>query len=194
MNEEKSIGKERVVILICELYENNRTSVIEYPNFKRYFTDSDPLLNTSHRLPKKDLYQDPEAIVSYLKSLPVEFRKSQEGSTTNLYNILYRHYREAIDAVGVLEQRIGSLDSLKGLDEQSIAFLAYNNKRMFSPDAEHLITKTFGSLENSAKKHKELFNIQPSLEVIKQNKEKITELFPELKKEKNENLNKYKPA
>jgi hypothetical protein len=132
----RKFSVQKVIVNLCELYRNNETSVIEQPDFKRRFDrETDPLVKV-HGFSPKQLYTDPQAVNSFLRTLPHSQKVAMAGDRNSLYSLLSNYHRQAQNAVDKFEYAYGPVkDFCPAATEQVIAYLAFlDDKKMLGKD------------------------------------------------------------
>lgn len=125
------LNKERVMISICEIFQNNNISGIpvEIPDFRRNWDSTDELFKNPI-FPKKNIYSNPSNVEAFLLSFPVDTQKELLENIRGLYTILFLHYGKAVNAVERFEESYGKIDEFfKGVPSQIAAFTLYTFKR-----------------------------------------------------------------
>lgn len=124
-----NLNKERVMISICEIYQNNSTSVLEIPDFRRSWGKDDELFNNPS-FPKKNIYNNPSNVEAYLQSIPVDTRMQLLGNHKGLFSIMYNQYEKAAYALEKFESSFGNIgDFFKGIPAQIAAYTLYTFSR-----------------------------------------------------------------
>ncbi|EMG2881730.1 hypothetical protein V4100_001018 [Pseudomonas aeruginosa] len=159
------------MISICEIYQNNSTSVLEIPDFRRSWGKSDELFSNPS-FPKKNIYNNPSNVEAYLQSIPVDTRMQLLVNHKCLFSIMYNQYEKAAYAVEQFEDKFGGIDEFfKGIPAQMAAYTIYTFSRSHCLNEPEILISQMNKNWKHVNDSKRDFN----LEFPKENYQSYTE-------------------